>query len=204
MLARVALELTPIQRHPPASSSPFPASAVTSAGTDLPAPLGVASENPRWFGNLVHSRPPTRERLRLPSITSGYCATKTLLRSTCRARSWSSSADDTAVVPDHPFHTRTQSPKGSTDPPRRTRKRPSGHPATIRGGSEVKVNFVQEARIGRFSPWFPIICTPLRSFSSQFCRNKNKFSDALLGRKWTNRLRRITSDDCRYVMLLFI
>src|SRR5258707_14156394 len=102
-------------------------------------------------------------------------------RNTRRAKSWSSCADDTAVAPDHLLHTRTRSPKGSTDPPRRTRNKPSGHPATIRAGSEVKVNLVREGRIGRFSSWFRIIRTPLRSFSSEFSRTKDEFSDALLG-----------------------
>src|SRR5207245_7706207 len=83
----------------PASSFPSPASAVTSAGTVLRASLGVASENPRWAGNLVDSRPPTREKQRLPPIASGSCATKILPRNTRRAKSWSSCVDDTAVAP---------------------------------------------------------------------------------------------------------
>src|SRR5207245_11703936 len=159
---------------------PAAASYVTSAGTVLRAPLGVASENPRWSGNLADYRPPAREKQRLPPNASGSCATKILPRNTHRARSWSSSADDTAVVPDHPPHTRTRSPKGSTGPPRRTRNKPSGHPATIRAGSVVKANLVREGRFGMVSPWFQIIRTHLHSFSSEFSRSKDEFSDTLL------------------------
>src|SRR5258705_3938034 len=164
----------------PASSCPSPASAVTSAGTALPAPSGVTSENPRWSGNLVDYRPPTHEKQRLPPNASGSCATKIPPRNTHRAGSWSSCADDTAVAPDHPLHTRTRSPKGSTGPPRPTRNKPSGHPATIRAGSEVKANLVQAGRFGMFSSWFRIIRTPPHYFSSEFSRTKDEFSDKLL------------------------
>jgi hypothetical protein len=52
--------------------------------------------------------------------------------------------------------------------------------ATIRAGSEVKANLVREDRTGMFSPWFRIIHTPLRSFSSEFSRTKDEYSDRLL------------------------
>jgi len=133
--------------------------------------------------NLVDSRPPIREKQRLPSNVSRSCATKILPRNAHRARSWSSSADDTAVALDHPLHTRIRSPKGSTGPPRRTPNKPSGRPATIRAGSEVKVNLVREGRFGMFSPWFRIIRTPSHYFSSEFSSTKDEFSDKLLGRR---------------------
>src|SRR5216683_4086487 len=179
-LLALALNLLPSSATAPASSSPSPASAVTSAGTALPALLGVASENPRWSGNLVDYRPPAPERQRLPPNASGSCATKTPPRNTHRAGSWSSSADDTAVALDHPLHTRTRWPQGSTGPPRRTQNKPSGHPATIRAGSEVKANLVQEGKFGMFSSWFRIIRTPPHYFSSEFSRTKDEFSDTLL------------------------
>jgi hypothetical protein len=114
-----------------------PASVVTSAGTSLPAPSGVASDNLRRFGNLVDYPPPARETQRLPPNASESCATKRLPHSTRRAGSWSSCADDTAVALVILFQTRIRSPIGSTGPPRQTRSKPDGHPEHSRrlGGS---------------------------------------------------------------------
>src|SRR5258707_13480616 len=115
----------------------------------MPAPLGAAAENPRWSGNLVDSRPPTRERQRLPPIASGSCATKTLPRNTRRAGSWASSADDTAAAPHHPPHTPTPPPKRSTDPPPRPSNKPTSQPATTRAASAAEEKILCAASAGR-------------------------------------------------------
>src|SRR5450759_1099429 len=64
-----------------------------------------------------------------------------------RPESSSSSADGTAAGPGLPLHRPTRAPTDPVGPPRPTRNRPSGSPATIRADSEVRVSSVQERRI---------------------------------------------------------
>src|ERR1039458_7580075 len=71
-------------------------------------------------------------------------------RNSHRLGSWSSSADDRKAGPALPLHTGTRSLKGPTGPPRRTRNRPGGYPATTHAGSGVGVNPVPEGRFGMF------------------------------------------------------
>src|ERR1700674_3139255 len=62
------------------------------------------------------------------------------------------SADGTAAGPGLPLHRPTRSPTDPVGPPRPTRNRPSGSPATIRADSEVRASSVQERRIEMFLP----------------------------------------------------
>src|SRR5215469_18830417 len=101
-----------------------------SGQTALATPTDAASENPRSFGNPVHSLPPASGSPHLPPTSSASDAKKISLRSSHKAEFWSSSADGTEVGRALPLHRPTRSHGDLVDRPRPRQNAPSDSPAT--------------------------------------------------------------------------
>src|SRR5262249_21526270 len=143
--------------HPPPPPQPSPSPPATRSAafdpTALAVPANAASENPRAFGNRVHSLPPASGSPHLPPISSASGARKIPLRSSHRAESCLSSADGREAVLALLSHRQIRSRSNPADRPHPRQNALNDSPATNRAGSAVIVDLAPADKPGKLWPY---------------------------------------------------